>query len=90
MQFIFHFIFTPIDLKNLSFSAIASQFFLANFYFTFFSDTSYFANNAKSEPFIHLWSLAVEEQFYLLFPSALFLFYKHFRTAYLFLIVTVI
>ncbi|MEM7663914.1 MAG: acyltransferase family protein [Pseudomonadota bacterium] len=76
VSILFHFIFTPADLENLSRSALASQFFLANFYFTFFSDTSYFADNAHSEPFLHLWSLGVEEQFYLIWPFALIFLVK--------------
>ena len=32
------------------------------------SQVSYFAPNAETQPLLHLWSLGVEEQFYLLFP----------------------
>ncbi len=34
---------------------------------------NYFNDSAQSEPLLHVWSLAVEEQFYLLFPVALML-----------------
>ncbi|PHP68164.1 hypothetical protein CSC94_05805 [Zhengella mangrovi] len=77
---LFQFIFTPKDLYDLGWSALASQFFVANFYFAFFSDTSYFADNAHSEALIHLWSLGVEEQFYLLWPVCLFFLYKRVST----------
>jgi len=61
----------PKDLKQLAGSAIASELFVGNFYFTYFQDTSYFARDARLEPLLHLWSLGVEEQFYLLWPVLL-------------------
>jgi len=47
-------------------SAAASMVFGANIFFQ--SQTGYFAPNAEEMPLLHLWSLAVEEQFYLLWP----------------------
>jgi len=41
------------------------------------SDIGYFDYAANSKPLLHLWSLGVEEQFYLLWPLTLFLIYKH-------------
>ncbi|AWB50621.1 hypothetical protein HYN69_18645 (plasmid) [Gemmobacter aquarius] len=38
-------------------------------------DNSYFAPDAGLQPFLHTWSLALEEQFYLLYPVALWLFW---------------
>lgn len=43
--------------------------FVANFWFL--SETVYMATPQSQEPLLHLWSLAVEEQFYLLFPLIL-------------------
>ncbi|WP_102110106.1 acyltransferase family protein [Oceaniglobus roseus] len=40
--------------------------FLSNFYFL--SQTGYFMPDAETQPLLHTWSLAVEEQYYLLFP----------------------
>ena len=51
-------------------SASASLLFVANFYFQATSG-GYFDGNSGLLPLLHLWSLAVEEQFYLLWPIAL-------------------
>ncbi len=61
----------PEDLEQLSASAIASQLFVGNVYFTYFLDHGYFADDASLQPLLHLWSLGVEEQFYLLWPAVL-------------------
>ena len=47
---------------------------LSNFVFWFEAD--YFDLSAQLKPLLHTWSLSVEEQFYLLWPSALLLCYK--------------
>lgn len=48
-------------------AASASSVFLANAYFYLFAG-GYFEPTAESNPFLHMWSLSVEEQFYLVFP----------------------
>lgn len=50
-------------------SLFFSTFFLANYYFM--GDTGYFAGPAETKPLLHMWSLAVEEQFYIFFPFIL-------------------
>lgn len=70
------FILLPSDLVDLSWSAIAASFSAANIYFTFFLDTSYFAKDSHYIPLLHLWSLGVEEQFYLIWPLFLFVLMK--------------
>ncbi|MEP9374090.1 acyltransferase family protein [Mesorhizobium sp. KR1-2] len=70
------FILLPDDLVDLSWSAIAAAFSASNIYFTFFLDTSYFANDSHYIPLLHLWSLGVEEQFYLFWPMLLFFLMK--------------
>lgn len=70
----------PEDIVSLSWSSIFSVFSAANIYFTYFLDTSYFAADSKSVPLLHLWSLGVEEQFYLIWPL-LMLILMRFRRA---------
>ncbi len=38
-----------------------------------FKTDGYFSHSAELNPYLHTWSLAVEEQFYFLFPVILFL-----------------
>jgi len=62
-------LFLPHDLKLLAQTAAATALSLSNVYF--FDHTGYFDLDAAATPFLHTWSLAVEEQFYLLFPMLL-------------------
>ena len=55
-------------------SLAASAFFFSNYYFMF--DAGYFAAPSETRPLLHIWSLAVEEQFYIVFPLLLFLLAK--------------
>ena len=58
------FIMTPFELKELAETALSSVFFSSNFYFWRTSD--YFNPVSELNPLLHTWSLALEEQFYLL------------------------
>ncbi len=73
------FLFLPDDFKNMGRSGIALSVFVSNIYF--WLKSGYFAPPAATEPFLHTWSLGVEEQFYLLFPL---LFYALTRCARVF------
>lgn len=66
----------PDDAKALSLSAVASTISAANIYFWKFLDTSYFASSSDTVPLLHMWSLGVEEQFYLIWPALLLLTLK--------------
>lgn len=59
----------PGDLVGYSKSLLATLAFVANVYF--WRDTDYFSRLAEEKPLLHLWSLSVEEQFYILFPLLL-------------------
>ncbi len=67
----------PTQLRDLSESMAAVGLFLSNFYFL--SQISYFAPSAELQPLLHTWSLAVEEQFYLLFPLAFVMLWRRGR-----------
>lgn len=65
----------PDQLINYSKSIISSLFFVSNF---FWLDNlqQYDAESALLQPFLHTWSLAVEEQFYIFYPFLLMLLYS--------------
>lgn len=56
----------PAELVSFSESILAVLAFLSNFYF--WQSVDYFETNAHSLPLLHTWTLAVEEQFYIVFP----------------------
>ena len=64
----------PQDLKEFSRSLISTPLFLSNFLFYLTSD--YFSTSSEFIPLIHTWSLAVEEQYYILFPLFLMFIWK--------------
>jgi len=64
----------PFEMAEFSRSVVAATVFLAN---AFFYDISgYFATAAEVKPLLHTWSLAVEEQFYLIFPMLILLTWR--------------
>lgn len=69
----------PEDLKAFSKSMLAVMLFASNL--LFWSESGYFQADAELLPMLHTWSLAVEEQYYLVFPVvAVFLFRRGIRT----------
>ena len=61
----------PSDYQALGRHAAASAAFVANL--AFWLEADYFAPAADTLPLLHLWSLGVEEQFYLAWPLLLLL-----------------
>jgi peptidoglycan/LPS O-acetylase OafA/YrhL len=64
-------ILLPTDLIGYGKSLLATLVFTANVYF--WRDADYFSPAAEQKPLLHIWSLGVEEQFYILFPLILVL-----------------
>ena len=62
----------PYDLVRYAKSLLATAAFASNF--EFWNEAGYFDVAAAGKPLLHLWSIAVEEQFYLLFPLVLLAF----------------
>jgi peptidoglycan/LPS O-acetylase OafA/YrhL len=56
----------PADFARLGKQLAASAAFVSNFYFWF--QSGYFSPDARTFPLLHLWSLGVEEQFYIVWP----------------------
>ncbi len=62
-------LFLPKELKSFDRSVLATTFFVSNIYF--YSGLGYFAAPPDTLPLLHTWSLAIEEQFYIVFPLLL-------------------
>lgn len=69
----------PVEMKDFAQSIVAVSVFLSNVFF--WLESGYFAAASELKPLLHTWSLAVEEQFYILFPLLLVLVYSLARGA---------
>lgn len=74
------------QLKDFFESLTTTALFTSNF--LFWSESGYFAAVAEEKPLLHTWSLAIEEQYYLFFPPALWLAMKVGRQLALAMILT--
>ncbi len=72
------FILFPIEFRNLGRAIVFLSLFIANI-FTYM-DSSYFGGASANNPLLHTWSLAVEEQFYLLMPLLLLILFRYKKT----------
>jgi peptidoglycan/LPS O-acetylase OafA/YrhL len=68
-------ILLPTDLERYAKSVAAALLSVSNFWF--WSQGGYFGAASELEPMLHTWTLAVEEQFYILLPVALMLLYRY-------------
>ncbi|WP_298905353.1 acyltransferase family protein [uncultured Aliiroseovarius sp.] len=69
----------PAQLRDYSQSLVAVSLFSSNF--LFWMESGYFEAGADLKPLLHTWSLAIEEQFYVIFPVLLFALWKLGRQA---------
>lgn len=65
-----YFVLLPQELQQYSQSLIYSTFLMANIYMRK-EVGDYFSNSVNETPLLHLWSLGVEEQFYIFWPLIL-------------------
>jgi peptidoglycan/LPS O-acetylase OafA/YrhL len=75
--------FSRSQLSRFGDSLLGVGTYTSNFVFLF-DGNGYFQQSAANTPLLHTWSLAVEEQFYLLFPIFVLLFYSARKTRQLF------
>lgn len=77
----------PEQLRDYGASLLSAIFWASNIFF--WKSTGYFDLDAHTKPLLHIWSLNVEEQFYLVWPIFLVFFTKRSRIAALIAIATV-
>lgn len=69
------FLLAPSEQIFAAKGALASSLYASNFWFmTLLAD--YFAPESALNPFLHTWSLSVEEQFYLVWPTLLLMLWR--------------
>lgn len=69
------YVYEPLTLGKVTQAASYSAGFAANIYF-YLKAGGYFELTAEQHPLLHLWSLGVEEQFYIIVPIVMLLIYK--------------
>ncbi|WP_168801315.1 acyltransferase family protein [Rhizobium rhizophilum] len=76
----------PTQLIEYAQSNAAAIVFSSNILF-YLTTTQYGAESALLKPFLHTWSLAVEEQFYIIFPIISIFSFKLFRNTLIFILI---
>src|SRR5215471_5754383 len=64
----------PEELKHLGQHMAAGAAFVGNF--LLWTEAGYFDSASELKPLLHLWSLAIEEQFYLIFPLTIWAMWR--------------
>jgi hypothetical protein len=66
-------LFNPQDLASAGTALSSASLFIANL--KYMVQGNYFKISPDQQPFLHCWSLSVEEQFYMIFPTLLAILY---------------
>jgi len=81
------FLFLPPHFEDLSKSTVATALFSSNIYF--WRSSGYFDISALVRPLLHTWSLAVEEQYYVFMPLAIFVVARFWQRKWLWFFIPV-
>ena len=65
----------PSDSRQIGWHVGAGALFVSNF--ALWTEAGYFDSASETKPLLHLWSLGIEEQFYVVWPLALSLCFKY-------------
>ena len=65
---------SPTDLKDFGQSLVAVSIFSSNI--LFWMESGYFETASEIKPLLHTWSLAIEEQYYIVFPIFLMIIWR--------------
>jgi len=70
-----YFLFLPDSYVDISWSVIASNLYISNFFF--YAETGYFQVAPEAQPLLHIWSLSLEEQYYILLPALILFLWQY-------------
>ena len=84
-SFFAYYLMLPEQLEEYGQSLLAILLLSSNIYF-WWKDDGYFSQLSELNPLVHTWSLAVEEQFYFIFPILCYLFSKR-KTLFIILLI---
>jgi peptidoglycan/LPS O-acetylase OafA/YrhL len=69
-----YFYVLPVEMRDFSWSLVTTALGVSNIYF--WSQSGYFDAPSAEKPLLHTWSLSVEEQFYVIFPTLLVILHR--------------